>query len=101
MLEGREILCKVRGLGLGDGGIPKMPWELVRSNTGLTGLEGLEDLEGEKNDEARLVFLSILGGALSGPVSIRVVRPLRLGLKMLKLLRLRLSDMLGDVGGPS
>lgn len=99
MLEGREIFCRVRGLGLGEDGIPKLLWEWVRSKTGLTGLEGLDDLDGEKKDAARPFFLSILGGALSGLVSMRGVRPLRVGLKMLKLLRLRFSDMLGDVGG--
>ena len=98
ILEGREILCRVRGLNLGDDGIPKLLCEWVRSKTGLTGLQGLEDLDGEKKDEARPLFMSILDGALSGPVSPMGVRPLRVGLKMLKLLRLRRSAMLGDVG---
>lgn len=92
MLEGRPGFCNVRGLCWRVVGLSRLLLESARSSSDPDGLAGLVGVVGVKNDAGRRFFFSA-AGAWSVLSSWIGVWPVSDGRKMLKLFRLRLSDM--------
>lgn len=92
MLEGRPDFCNVRGLCRTLVGLSRLLPVSTRSSSDPDGLAGLVGVVGVKNDAGRRFFFSA-DGALVEPSSWIGLWPVNEGRKMLKLFRLRLSDM--------